>query len=419
MKYPGEIFLSELVGKKVIETSGEIIGEIKDFIVVRGEFFPNIIGFVVKRKNRLLNLPWHQIELFNRNFTLCKLHPDEVEEITRETLDKETLAIRDIWDKQIVDINGAKLVRVNDIKVKEIDDRLSLIAVDVGFRGLLRRLGLKRKNGYFWKTMVRKIPYDLISWHFIQPIEPRVTQLSLTVPKELIAMHPSDIADILTQIPPDNQESLMNSLGIDKIAEAIPEMDEKSQIALMENMDTERAADVLEAMAPDDAADILIDLPEETAEEIIEEMEDEEAEDVKELMQHEEDTAGGLMTTDYLDIKSHITAAEALSFVRQNVEEYENIYVLYVIDDEERILGTVTLHDLFSNPEDTPVSQFMDRRVKSVDIDSGGMEAAKIMAKYNLLSLPVLDEDNKLSGIITVDDILELLIPSIKKRKRF
>ncbi len=418
MKLQGEIFLSELVGKHAVEINGEKIGEIKDFLVVPGDLYPYITGFVLKAERRTLNLKWQQIELLNRNFTLCKLDLEDIAEIDKKTLDHDLLAVRDIWDKQILDINGAKLVRVNDIKVKEIDGNLALLAVDVGFRGLLRRVGLKKRNGALWKTLVRKIPYDLISWDFIQPIEPRVTQLSLRVSKELLALHPSDIADILNQIPPDNQESLMNSLGIDKIAEAIPEMDEKSQIALMENMDTEKAADVLEAMAPDDAADILGDLPEKTAEEIIEEMEDEEAEDVKELMQHEEDTAGGLMTTDYLCIKTHFTVADTLTFIRYNAPEYENIYVLFVVDDEERMLGTITIHDLFANPENTLVSELMDRRVKSVTIDSSGRDAAKIMAKYNLLSLPVLDKENILSGIITVDDILELLIPS-KKRARF
>lgn len=419
MKFNGEIFLSEMVGKNVVETGGEKLGIIKDFFVVRGDLFPTIQGFIVKSNRNLLFLRWEQIELFNRNFTLCRLNTEEMESIDSERLEKEILAIRDIWDKQIVDINGAKIVRVNDIKVKEIDGKLALIAVDVGFRGLLRRLGLKRKDGLFWKALVRKIPYDLISWHYIQALEPRITQLSLTVPRELIAMHPADIADILTQISPDNQESLINSLGIDTIAEAIPEMDEKSQIALMENMDNETAAEVLEAMAPDDAADILIELPEERAEEIIEEMEDEEAEDVKELMQHEEDTAGGLMTTDYLCVKSNITVSEAFSFIRQNAPEYENIYILYVVDDNDYLLGTVSIHDLFNNPDNAPLHQFMNHRVKSITLDSSGREAANIMAKYNLYSLPVLDEENKLSGIITVDDILELLIPSIKKRKRF
>jgi len=419
MKFQGEIFLSELVNKYAVDAGGEKIGEIKDFLVAPGNIFPTVKGFVLKSGRRFLHLKWEQIELLNRNFTLCKLKPGEAEELSREKLVQDTLAVRDIWDKQIVDINGAKIVRVNDIKVREIDGNLALIGVDVGLRGLLRRLGMKRNNGPFWKKLVRNIPYDLISWHYIQPLEPRVTQLSLTVPKELVALHPSDIADILTQIPQDNQESLMATIGIDKMAEAIPEMDEKSQVALVESLDTEKAAEVLEAMAPDDAADILGEMPEKRAEEIIEEMEDEEAEDVKELMQHEEDTAGGLMTTDYLCIKSQFTVAETLSFIRRNAADFDNIYILYVSDDEEHILGTVTIHDLFLNPETTPVNRIMDHRVKSIFQDSSGMEAARIMAKYNLLSLPVLDEENKLGGIITVDDILEVLIPSIKKRKRF
>jgi magnesium transporter len=420
MKFQGEIFLSELVGKNILAPDGECIGKIRDFTVIRGDVFPLIEAFVISEQtgSRRVKLAYEDIELFNRRFVLCRLQPDQVR--LQEIKEKEIMAVKDIWDKQIVDINGAKIVRVNDIKVREIEGKLSLIAVDVGIRGLLRRLGLKKNDWSLWKKLVFHIPYDLISWRFIQPLEDDITHLSLTVStRDMQSLHPFEIADILTQIPPDNQEALINSLGIDTIAEAIPEMDEKHQKDLMERMDKGKAADIMEAMSPDDAADILGDMPEEKADAIIGEMHGEEAEDVKELLRHEEDTAGGLMTTDFLAVNPELSVAETLAFIRLVSAEIENIYVIYVLDKQERLLGYLPINDLFSQPLDASLATIMNTRVKSIHSDSDDMEAAEIMAKYNLLSLPVVDKKNKLVGIITVDDTLEVLLPSIKKRSRY
>jgi magnesium transporter len=405
MKFQGEIFLSELVGKNILAPDGERIGKIRDFTVVKGDVFPLIAAFVIKSGRRKLKLAYEDIELFNRRFVLCRLPGDQVRR--QEIKEKEILAVKDIWDKQIVDINGAKIVRVNDIKVREIEGKLSLIAVDVGIRGLLRRLGLKQNDWFFWKKLVHRIPYDLISWRFIQPLEDDITHLSLTVSThDMQSLHPFEIADILTQIPPDNQAALIASLGIDTIAEAIPEMDEKHQKDLMERMDMGKAADIMEAMSPDDAADILGDMTDE-------------AEDVKELLRHEEDTAGGLMTTDFLAVNPELSVAETLAFIRLVSAEIENIYVIYVLDKQERLLGSLPINDLFSRPLDARLATIMNTRIKSIHSDSDDMEAAEIMAKYNLLSLPVVDKKNRLLGIITVDDTLEVLLPSIKKRSRY
>jgi len=420
MKFQGEIFLSELTGKSVLAPDGISIGRIRDFTVIKGDVFPQIAAFVIRTRigGRLVKLAYEDIELGNRRFVLCRLQPDQVR--LQDVKEKEILAVKDIWDKQIVDINGAKIVRVNDIKVREIDGKLSLIAVDVGIRGLLRRLGLKKDDWPLWKKMVQRIPYDLISWRFIQPLEDDITHLSLTVStRDMQALHPYEIADILTQIPPDNQAALIDTLGIDTIAEAIPEMDEKHQKDLMERMDMGKAADIMEAMSPDDAADILGDMPEDKADAIIGEMHGEEAEDVKELLRHEEDTAGGLMTTDFLAVNPELSVAEALDFIRLVCSEIENIYVLYVLDKQERLLGSLPINDLFSHPLDAKLATIMSTRVKSIRSNSDDMEAAEIMAKYNLLSLPVVDKKNRLVGIITVDDTLEVLLPSIKKRSRY
>ena len=262
MKFQGEIFLSELYKKYLMAPDGSRVGKISDFSVSQGDVFPLIDSFVIAGAGGRFKLAYEEIEVLNRRFVLCRQPADK---LPRQALAaKDILAVKDIWDKQIVDINGAKIVRVNDIKVREIDGKLCLIAVDVGIRGLMRRLGLKHNDWRVWKKMVQHIPYDLISWRYLQPLEDDITHLTLTVSnREMQSLHPYEIADLLTQIPPDNQESLINSLGIDKVAEAIPEMDERHQKDLLERMDEGKAADIMDAMSPDDAADILGDLPEE------------------------------------------------------------------------------------------------------------------------------------------------------------
>ncbi len=418
MKFEGEIFVSELMGKKVVDRIGETIGFIKDFTAVRGDIFPLIDNFVIKKGGKLFLLPWNEIEFFNREFTLCKSNAEDLK--VKEPGEEDIFVVKDIMDKQIVDINGAKLLRVNDLKIREVGEKLCIIAVDVGFRGLLRRLGLKGKGGKFWKALVRGLPYDLISWGFIQPLEPKVTKLVLSIPKDVLSQqHPYDLANILAKLPPDEQESLIKSIGVEKIAETLPELDDKRQVEIMERLEKDKAVDILKAMPPDEAADLLGDLSEEKAEELLGEMEKEVVEEVRELLQHEDDTAGGLMTTDFIALRPYMTVDETLSFLRLTAPDVENINTIYITDENDYLMGFVSIRDLFINPPESPLSSIMNQKVKSVTPESEGMEVAKTMAKYNLLSLPVVDEEKKLIGIITVDDVLEFMLPSIKKRKKF
>ena len=417
MKLDGEIFLSEIRQKRVMDKRGHSLGTLMDLSVRAGESFPLVEGFLVARGKERFLLPWEEVEVLNRELLLCRSNegngypPPPTEGI---------YAFRDLMDKQIVDINGAKVVRVNDVKVKEMKGELTIIAVDVGFRGLLRRMGVKRRLGRYWKGLVSSIPYRLIGWQYIQPLEPSINHLVLKLSKEqTVHLHPSELAEILTQIPAENQDALLDSMDIDKIADTIPEMDDKNQVALVERMTTEKAADILEAMSPDDAADILGDLSDKKAEEIIEEMEEEDAQEVKDLLQHEEDSAGGLMTTEYFAVTPFTPVAETFSQLRTELEDVETINDIYVIDEGERLMGSLTLRELFLRNGEDKVAQFMHRRLIFLTPESDGMEAARMMAKFNLLSLPVVDKEKRLLGIITVDDILEFLLPSVKKRKRF
>ncbi|MEW6456157.1 MAG: CBS domain-containing protein [Acidobacteriota bacterium] len=419
MKFEGEIFVSEILDNKVFDRTGEKAGRVFDLIIVPGELFPAIDSFILKSKGKLFLIPYGKINFFNRELVSVNLKKEEFHEF--HPSDTEIFLKKDIFDKQIVDVNGAKLVRVNDVKVREINGKLSIIAVDVGFRGILRRLGLKGKGGKLWSRLVRDIAYDLINWSFIQTLEPKIDKLALSVPREKMSqLHPSDIAALLSQLPFEKQRALINSMEVEIAAKAIPELEPKLQISLIESLDRNKAIDILKEMPPDEAADLLKDLEEEEAGEMLMKMEKEEVEEMKELLKHEDDTAGGLMTTEFIALKPYVTVEEVHSFLRLTAADVENIYNLYVTDEKDHLLGYMSLRELFMHSPSTIILHIMNRKAKAVSPDADRKKVAQIMAKYNLLSLPVVDKEKRIIGIITFDDVLEFLIPvEIRKKKKF
>jgi magnesium transporter len=419
MHFIGDIYVSEILQKPVLDPQGEEVGRLEDFVVVLGELFPRVSGLLASRKGVRYMIPWEEVGIFNKkvistrlpalSFERAKPGPDEM------------LACRNLLDKQIVDINGAKVVRVNDLKFGEVKGHLCLIAADVGVSGLFRRLGIKKRWDKIAKMMGFKQTTDLISWNFLQPLEPRLSKLTLTVPRtQLNKLHPSDIAQIISEVPQKDRKAIVESLDIETVAEAIHELEPSVQATIITQMDEEKAADILETMPPDEAADLMGDLPEEKAQGILKRMEAEEAEDVQELLYHEEDTAGGLMTTEYLSFMPEMTVSEALVEYRLEAPDIESAsaYVLYVIDPEERLLGEVFLKDLLLAAPNKTLSEIMRTDFEYSSPGDDEMEVAGVISKYNLLALPVLDEDRKILGIVTVDDVVDLVLPPQSRRKK-
>lgn len=192
-----------------------------------------------------------------------------------------------------------------------------------------------------------------------------------------------------------------------------PEM----QAAIISSLDSEKASDILEEMGPDDAADLLADLPQRKAEELLSHMETEEAEDVKELLKYPEDSAGGLMTTEYIALRDTLTAEEAIDQLRAQAPDAETIYYLYVVDQRGQLKGVLSLRELIISPRERPIAQFMRQNVVSVKVNDHQDHVAEVIDKYGLLAVPVIDNKDVLQGIVTVDDVLDLLLED-KSRKR-
>lgn len=417
MPYIGELFVSELLNKPVLDKFGEPIGALTDFLLVPGDIFPRISALVVSRSKKSYVLPWESVNIFNRRILSVSLKGKDIS--PSEVTEEEMLICRDLLDKQIVDIDGAKVVRVNDLKLGEFHGQLCLMAADVGLRGLLRRIGLESPGEKLSRFLGYKIPKNLISWNYLQSLKPKLTRLTLNIPRhKLSELHPADIAHILTQIPQKDRAAIFDTLDIETAAETLEEMGTSDQASIIEDMDAEHASDILEHMAPDEAADVLQDLPMDKAQDLLQRMEKDEAHEMQELLSHEEDTAGGLMTTEYLSLTKDITVQTAIDQIRSLSRGVETVYYIYILDKEERLQGVLSLRDLIVARPDLTLAEIMTSPAKSVHANVDEKEVGTIISKYGLLALPVVDDEDKLLGIVTMDDILYMTLNPDDRKKR-
>jgi magnesium transporter len=410
------LYLSQLVGRPILDAQGERIGRIADLIVALGDRYPPVTGLVAQTGRPRIFLPWSSVASLDASGARLSTRTIDIGHFVQRP--NEILLRGDLLDKQIVDIDGRKVVRVNDLRLDEIAGAFHLVAVDVGASGLLRRFGLE---GPF-RTIARNLSVPgvdrFIDWEDVDPVESSVASVKLRIPHQrLAALHPADLAQILDQLTPRDRAGVLATLGDEAVADAMEEMEPENQVDVLEDLEPARAADILEEMSPDDAADLVADLSEESRQEILALMERDEADEVQELLGYPEDVAGGLMTTEYIALPETLTAAEAIDRLRELEPDAETIYYLYVTDDEERLVGVLSLRDLIVSPPDQPVGRFMHREPIAVDAFAPQEEVAEVVAHYNLLAVPVVSETGRLEGIVTVDDAIDTVIPTAWKKR--
>jgi magnesium transporter len=307
---------------------------------------------------------------------------------------------------------------VNDLRLDEVDGKLRLVAVDVGAAGLLRRLGIEGAYRFIARNLGLPLPERYIDWEDVDPVESSVASIKLRVPHARLAqLHPADLADILEELAPKDRAGVLASLDNEAIAEAMEEMEPQAQVEVLQGLAPERAADILEEMAPDDAADLVADLSEGTRQEILSLMEKDEAAEVNELLAYPKGTAGGMMTTAFVAVPAHLTCAQTIDRLRELEPDAETIYYVYVVDDQGRLVGVLSLRDLIVAQPDTPIERVMIREPVAVSVDASEDEVAEVVAHYNLLAVPVVDREGRLVGIVTVDDALDAIIPAAWKRR--
>lgn len=419
-----ELYVSAVLGRPVIDPSGVELGRLVDLGLMPGETLPVVSGLFIHRAGQRRFVPWRCVNLFTPVIVSADLTGvadlDTLPGDVSGPYDAADIRLRrDILDRQIVDVDGAKVVRVNDLKLRARGASLFIEAVDVGLRGMARRLGQLRFWNWLAKRLGVTLPTREIDWRFVAQLDPNADKLTLTVARErLTDMHPADIAEILAQLPHKEAGTVIGALDPETVGEAIGELDPELGGRVISQLDSEIASDILEEMEPDEAADLLGDLPEEKARELLGLMDADDAEMVQELLEHEEDTAGGLMNNMFAFVPPAMTAEEALNYIRLVGAEIENIYYVYVIRADETPLGVVTLKRLLLSPPKTPVAEIMTVGLKAVSVEDTPAKVMEVIFKYNLLAVPVL-EAGRMVGIVPADAIIELYLPESVTRTRF
>ena len=404
----------------VLDAEGRQVGQLKDLILLPLGVLPPVTKLLVltPEKDELV-LPWVIVVRLERQPPAIHLSA------ARETLQPVELRAEEMGlgktlvDRKVVDTKHHKVIRANDLEFQEAHGRLQLVAVEGGLRGLLRHLVSDAFMERLERLLNVRLERETIPWEVVEPVETELTKAKHRAAyAKLAKLHPADIADIIEELNPSERATVLAALDEETAAETLTETEPEVQTSMVQMMESEQAADILERMEPDEAADILSDLPEEKAQELLETMEEEEAQEVVELLSHEEDTAGGLMTTEVFTLPPDLNMVDAIGRLRSaEGAEAETIYYIYVTDTLDRLLGVLSLRDLILADPGQRLDDIMVRQVISVRPESDLREVAETFTKYNLLAVPVVGEGGELKGIITVDDVLNLILPMIWKQR--
>ncbi|HJT66543.1 MAG TPA: CBS domain-containing protein [Pyrinomonadaceae bacterium] len=400
------LYLSQVLGRPIRDLEGERVATVKDVIVRLGdEDHPPVTGLVARYRRRDFFLSRWRITELNQNGV--RLNSDILDLRPFVRRESEVLLARDVLDKQLIDVDGKRVVRVNDVQIIEAAGEWRVTGADVSLQGLWRRLAPARFAG-------SRRPVEVLDWADVGYLATDAATVQLKSSSDKLArLHPVEIARLAEALSYHHGSEVVEALDDETAAETLEEMPAEHQARILGDMDQERAADILEWMSPDEAADVLGDLPEEKAEELLGLMEDEEQADVAELLPYEDDTAGGLMTTEFVTLPRQLTVGEALARLREMAETPNMIYYLYVVEEENswKLCGVIALRSLILADPAMPLEDVMRSDIQSADPHEPAREVAQRMAEYNLLALPVVDESGDILGIITVDDAMEILLP--------
>jgi sporulation protein YlmC with PRC-barrel domain len=410
-------FVSQLTGKTVTDLEGRKVGSVKD-IVARflGDLrHPIVEGLLVKRKNDEVIVPYADVVALLSPAIPIRCREDQLQPYSSAR--EDILLSRDVLDRQIIDTEGMRVVRVNDLELVRVNGNMVVSNVDVSALGLLRRLGFERPVRKVAGLVGRRPHGVFISWDDVE-LAPDEPAMRLRVSRNALAeLHPAEIVDILTELNHTQGEDLLEALDLPQLADTLEEVDANISAGLVEAMTDEKVADLLEEMEPDDAADLLAELPEERSAGLLELMEHDDAAEMRRLMAYPVDSAGGLMNTRFAAIPTGLTTGEAIDLLRQTAGEVEVMNYIYIIAPGGRLQGVTALSRLILAPPFTRVESIMHRRVVAIGLDAAQDVIAQMVAKYDLLAVPVVDAKGLMHGIVTAEDALDRIIPTAWKKR--
>lgn len=414
------LYLSQMLGKPVVDSTGEKIGTTSDLAISTGEVFPRITSLAFQGPGRVpFMISWRKyvseftedgivLSVEAHDIRFSYLQPDEV------------LLARDLLNRQIVDTQGMKVVRVNDLKLSQSGSQLRLLGAEVGFRGILRGLApwLERAVVGAAKAFHKNIDEQIIAWNYMDLLDRDLSEVQLSVThRRLDELHPADVADILEQLDPKQRAEVFQHLDEAQASDAISEMEDELQADFIEDLDDASAAGVLGNMEPDDAADIVRDLPYEKAETLLRLMGVEDAAEIRRLLGYKDGTAGGMMTTQFVAAHASTTVGQTIELLRELPEDHPTVHYVYVLDEYDKLVGVLSLRTLVLTDDAKKLGDVMFTDLITAPPDETEDDVSADIFKYELPAMPVVDERGKLLGIVTIDDAWDAIEDDVKDDK--
>jgi magnesium transporter len=410
------VSLTAMLGTPVTDAQGNIRGKLKDIAVATGAEAGRVAGLVLKTRQGLQIVPSSQV-METPSGTLEIRSPSALSPLTGD--ENYLFLQQDLIDRQIIDIHGRKVVRVNDVDLEWLGHGsvhlLRVSEVEVGLRGAFQRIFKGVLPRHTLESLSRRFAARGIPWQFVDVIEvDPARRVRLKIEHERLGdMHPSELAEILADLPPAERDAIFTTLDEEVAAEALEEVEPKLQLALLEGMDEEAIAAIVEEMDPGAAADLLSEFSDERSEAILEEMEPEGREEVEELLEFHEDSAAGRMTTQYVEVSVDANVADAVEALRQYDGDTEAITEIYLVDETRLLRGAIPLAKVVLAPAADSLKPLAESRVLSCPAKMHQSDVAELFDKYNLRSLPVIDTRGELVGVVHADQVISYLMEKL------
>jgi CBS domain-containing protein/sporulation protein YlmC with PRC-barrel domain len=411
------LYFSSILNRKIYDEYGESIGLLKDIYVTSEEGYPRAIGYKIARGKEIFNYEFKFIEFFDDGSEVY-IKVKGARDIIPRTF--SFLLRENLLDKQIIDIDGKKAFKAHDIRLAQISGDLRLVAVDKSLLGVGRRHKIENLYRFYLKMTGKRTTDSLILWDDVEFNQSKRMELKINVPYEkLSTLHPADLADILEEVDHEYRNKIFESLDEELAAETLEEIEEPEvQAKIISGLSEEKAAELLEMLPNDEIADFLDDLDDETRENILLNMEMNDEAEVRELMAYEEELAGALMTKDFYVFNSGISVSDTIGLLKDLNPEYDEIYYVFVQDNAGILQGVVNLRDLLVEDGERLLEEIMDSSIEQVKVSDHSVTAVDLAIKYEILLIPVVDDDNRLVGVLNIHDVIDEFLAPVWKKKR-
>lgn len=403
-------YISELLNKKVTDSSDSVVGKLEDILIYpkEGSFAP--LEFLMVRtspEKKLTFVPYQYVENVSDTKITLKTLFNKIPPVDPQ-LSNYIFLKRDVLDKQIVDVAGTRVVRVNDLRIGNFENRICVLAIDASFRGLLRRLGLQET------FLAKPFKVKLIDWRQAQLLGSGSGPVQLnTVAENLSSLHPADLANIVEELDIKQGSTILESLDEAEAAKVLEELEPNLQSVLVKYLGPEKAAKILARMSSDEIVDFVKTLSSEEAKNLLAKVNGGKAKNIVQLMSYPDATAGGLMTADYVRVLPEWTVAQTVEEVKKLSPSMRSILFVYVVSEDGKFQGVVSLRRLLISSPDTTIKKLIKTipAISTLKPHDGIRKIIRLMTKYNLYAAVVLDRDKKLLGVVTIDDVLRQLYP--------